>query len=122
MVQGTYSIDCYLTFRWTDPSIETANLELMNSAPSSGVDLVVKIYENKSGPAKEEDFRVRADFRVTPNNMDYPYESGVLPIKIENMNLQSSQLVFVPLSEGSGIELGFVIPGWKFGTPTFSVT
>ncbi|WP_424031062.1 hypothetical protein [Methanoregula sp.] len=122
MVQGTYSIDSYLTFRWTDPSIETANFEFMNGEPSSSANSVEKIYEDKSGPVKEEWYRVRADFRVTPNNMDYPYESGILPIEIENANLQSSQLIYVPLTEESGMEPGFVIPGWKFGTPTFSVT
>ena len=122
MVQGTYSIDCYLTFRWTDPSIETADFELMNGAPSSSPDSVEKIYENKSGPVKEEWYRVRADFRITPNNVDYPYESGILPIEIENTHLKSSQLIFVPLTDESGIEPGFVIPGWKFGTPTFSLT
>ncbi len=122
MVQGTYTIDCYLTFRWTDPSIEIANFELMNGAPSSSPDSVEKIYENKSGPIKEESYRLRGDFRVTPNNVDYPYESGVLPIEIENTYLQSSQLIFVPLTDESGMEPGFVIPGWKFGTPAFSVT
>ena len=116
MVQGTYSVDLYLTFRWTDPGIETAGFEFMNGEPSSGADSVEKIYENKSGPVKEEDYRVRGDFRVTPNNVDYPYESGILPIEIENTHLQSSQLVFVPLPDESGIEPGFVIPGWKFGT------
>ena len=69
----------------------------MNGEPSSGADSVEKIYENKSGPVKEEDYRVRGNFRVTPNNVDYPYESGILPIEIENTHLQSSQLVFVPL-------------------------
>ena len=122
MVKGTYTIDCYLTFRWTDPSIETANFEFVNGESSSSANSVEKIYENKSGPVKEEEYRVRADFRVTPNNMDYPYESGVLPIEIENTNLQSSQLVYVPSTDESGIESGFVIPGWKVGTPMFSVT
>lgn len=87
----------------------------MNGAPSSSPDSVEKIYENKSGPVKEEWYRVRADFRITPNNVDYPYESGILPIEIENTHLKSSQLIFVPLTDESGIEPGFVIPGWKFG-------
>ena len=49
MVKGTYTIDCYLHFRWTDPTIETAHFELMNGQPSPGSNSVEKIDENKSG-------------------------------------------------------------------------
>ncbi len=121
MIKGTYTVDCYLTFRWTDPNIETAHFEFMNGQPSSGANSVERIYDSKSGPVREEGYRVRADFRITPNNMDYPFESGILPIKIEPANLQSSQLTYVPLTEESGMDPEFVIPGWKIGTPSFSV-
>jgi hypothetical protein len=81
-----------------------------------------RIYESKSGPVKEESYRVRGDFRVTPNNLNYPFESGILPITIEVADLQRSELVFVPFTEESGMEPGFAIPGWKIGTPSFSVS
>jgi hypothetical protein len=121
MVKGTYTIDCYLHFRWTDPSVDTARFEFMNGEPSQGADSVRLLSENKTGPVKEEWYRARADFRITPNNMDYPFESGILPIEIEDTNHDSSELTYVPLTAESGIEPGFVIPGWKVGTPTFSV-
>ncbi len=122
IIRGTYTIDCYLHFRWTDPSIGTAHFEFMNGQPSAGVNSVEKLDESKSGPVKEEWYRARADFRITPNNMNYPFESGILPIKIEDADYDSSQLTYVPLTGESGMEPGFVIPGWKFGTPTFSVS
>ena len=122
MVKGTYTIDCYLHFRWTDPTIQTAHFELMNGQPSAGANSVELIDENKSGPVKEEWYRVRGDFRITPNNLDYPFESGVLPIQIEDAHYDSSQLVYVPLPGESGMEPGFTIPDWIFGTPSFSVT
>jgi hypothetical protein len=122
MIKGTYTIDCYLHFRWTDPSIDTAGFEFMNGEPSSGADSVKIISESKSGPVKDEWYRARGNFRITPNNMDYPFESGILPIKIEDTDHDSSQLMYVPFTEESGIEPGFVIPGWKIGTPTFSVS
>ena len=49
MIKGTYTIDCYLHFRWTDPSIETAHFEFMNGQPSAGANSVEKLDENKSG-------------------------------------------------------------------------
>jgi hypothetical protein len=121
MVKGTYTIDCYLHFRWTDPSITAAHFEFMNGEPAAGANSVEKLSESKSGPVKEEWYRARADFRITPNNLDYPFESGILPIKIEDSYYNSSELIYVPFTEESGMEPGFVIPGWKFGTPSFSV-
>lgn len=120
MVKGTYTLDCYLHFRWTDPSIDAASFEFMNGEPTS-VESVKIISESKSGPVKEEWYRARANFRIIPNNMDYPFESGILPLKIEDTNHDSSQLIYVPLMEESGIEPGFVIPGWKISNPTFSI-
>ena len=122
MVRGTYTIDSYLHFRWTDPRIDNAHFEFMNGVPASYADSVKKLSESKSGPVKEEWYRTRADFRIIPNNMDYPYQSGILPIKFEDSEYNSSQLTYVPLKEESGIEPGFLIPGWKLGTPSFSVT
>jgi hypothetical protein len=122
MTKGTYTIDSYLHFRWTDPGVETANFEFMNGVPSSSANSVKKLSESKDGPVKEEWYRTRADFRIIPNNMDYPYQSGILPIKIEDADYTSSELIFVPFTEESGMEPGFVIPGWKFGTPAFSVS
>jgi hypothetical protein len=94
----------------------------MNGEPSSGVDSVTLLSESTTGPVKDEWYRVRADFRIVPNNLDYPFESGVLPIEMEDENYNSSELVYVPLVQGSGIEPGFSIPGWKFGSPSFTVT
>jgi len=121
-IKGTYSMDFYLYFRWTDPTIQTAHFELMNGQLSPGSYSLEKLSENKSGPVKEEWYRVRADFSITPNIRDYPFESGVAPIEIEDAERNDAHLVYVPLVNESGIDPGFVIPGWTIGTPAFSVT
>ncbi len=121
-VKGTYSMDFYLHFLWTNPAIQTAHFEIMNGQPSSGTHSVEKLWENKSGPVKEEWYRVRADFAITPNIRDYPFESGIAPIEIEDAENNAMQLTYVPLRNESGIDPQFVIPGWTIGTPTFSVT
>ena len=120
-VKGTYSMDFYLHFRWTDPSIQTAHFELMNGKQSSGSNSLEKVSENKSGPVKEEWYRVRGDFAITPNIRDYPFESGTAPIKIEDAERDEDQLIYVPIGTDSGIDPQFVIPGWTIGTPAFSV-
>jgi hypothetical protein len=82
---------------------------------------VEKIWESKSGPVKEEWYRVRADFTIAPNIHDYPFESGIAPIEIEDAENDVTHLIYVPMENESGIDPRFVIPGWKIGTPTFSV-
>ena len=119
-VKGTYSIDFYLHFRWTDPAIQTAHFELMNGQPSSEPHALEKLSESKSGPVKEEWYRVRADFTIIPNIRNYPFESGITPIEIEDAENDETQLVYVPLVNDSGIEPRFSIPGWTVGKPTFS--
>jgi hypothetical protein len=121
-IKGTYSMDFYLHFRWTDPTIQTADFEIMNGQISTGSHSLEKLWENKSGPVKEEWYRVRADFAITPNIRDYPFESGIAPIEIEDAENDATQLIYVPIANESGIEPRFVIPGWTIGTPTFSVT
>jgi hypothetical protein len=120
-VKGTYSMDFYLHFRWTDPTIQTAHFEIMNGQPSNEPHSLEKLSESKSGPVKEEWYRVRADFSITPNIRDYPFESGITPIEIEDAEYNKEQLVYVPMVNESGIDTGFVIPGWNIGTPTFVV-
>ncbi|MDO9324021.1 MAG: hypothetical protein Q7T80_03590 [Methanoregula sp.] len=122
-IKGTYSMDFYLHFRWTDPTIKTAaEFQLMNGRISSGSYSVRQLMADTSGPVKEEWYRVRADFDVTPNIRNYPFESGTVPIVIENGNLDQTRLIFVPLVNESGIDPQFVIPGWTIGTPVFTVT
>ncbi len=121
-VKGTYSMDFYLHFLWTDPAIRTAHFEIMNGQPYTGTNSVEKLWENKSGPVKEEWYRVRADFAITPNIRDYPFESGIAPIEIEDAEHNAMQLTYVPLGNESAINPEFVIPGWTIGTPTFEVT
>ena len=121
-IKGTYSEDLYLHFRWTDPSIKTAEFEIMNGRVSSGSYSVRQLSANKSGPVKEEWYRVRADFDITPNIRNYPFESGTLPIEIEDGAHDETHLIFVPLVNESGIDPRVEIPGWTISTPVFSLT
>ena len=120
-IRGTYSMDFYLHFRWTDPAINSSGFEIMNGQPSSEYHSLEKLSESKDGPVKEEWYRVRADFMITPNIRDFPFESGITPIEIEDADYNSSELVYVPLTDESGIDRDFTIPGWKIGAPSFSV-
>ena len=121
-VKGTYTMDFYLHFRWSDPTIQSAHFEIMNGQPSLGSQSLEKISESKSGPVKEEWYRVRADFTMTPDIRNYPFESGIAPIEIEDAENDVTRLTYVPMVNDSGIDPRFVIPGWKIGTPALSVT
>lgn len=118
--KGTYSPDFYLYFRWTDDRISGSHFELMNGRPSNVPSAVQLIYENKTGPVKEEWYRVRADLFIPPDIHDYPFESGTIRLIIEDANLDSSEMVYVPLTEESGFDPDFSIPGWNIDSYTIS--
>ena len=120
-VKGSYSMDFYLHFRWTDSSIDGPHFEIMNGQPSSEYHSIEKLSESQTGPVKEEWYRVRADFMITPNIRDFPFESGITPIEIEDAEYNNSELEYVPLAGESGIDRDFTIPGWKIGSPVFTV-
>jgi len=120
-VKGTYTMDVYLHFLWTDPAIQTAQFEIMNGK-SSETRSEEKLSENKSGPVKEEWYRVRADLTTITNMQKFPLESGVLPIEIEDATNNAPDLVYVPLDKESGVDPKFEIPGWKIDPATFVVT
>ena len=116
-VKGTYSMDFYLHFRWTDPAIPTAHFEIMNGQPSNEPHSLEKLSESKDGLVKEEWYRVRADFSITPNIRDYPFESGITPIEIEDADNDETQLIYVPIVNDSGIDPGSASPAGRSAPP-----
>jgi len=118
--RGTYTMDYYVHFRWTDPAIPSSRFEVMNGQPS-GANALVENFEDKSGPVKEEWYRVRSDFTITPNTRDYPFESGSLPIVIEDSSHDTTDMIYVPLANESGVDPAFELQGWSIGVPGFSV-
>jgi hypothetical protein len=122
LLKGTYTIDFYLHFEWTDDNITSPDFELMNGHPSAESSSVTKIFQSTSGPVKEEWYRVRADFTTIPVTRNYPFESGEIKIKIEDAVSNSSQLTYVPIVPESGIDPAFSLPGWIIGTPVSSVS
>ena len=117
-VRGTYTMDFYLHFLWTDPGIQTAHFEIMNGQPSAGSHSLEKLSANTAGPVKEEWYRVRADLSTDNDIRNFPFERGTLPIEIEDATSSAPDLLYFPLEEESGIDPKFAIPGWSIGTPT----
>jgi hypothetical protein len=120
-VKGTYTMDFYLHFLWADPRIPRAHFELMNGQLSPGPNSLDKLSENKTGPIKEEWYRVRADLNTDTNNHDFPFESGTLPIEIEDAANSAPDLLFISIDNESDVEPEFISPGWSIGKPTFLV-
>jgi hypothetical protein len=122
LIKGTYTLDFYLHFHWLDNTITTSEFELMNGHPSAEPLSVKTISRNAQGPVKDEWYRVRADFDIIPDVRNYPFESGVVAIKIEDADDNSTELTYVPLIAESGIDPEFSLPGWNIGTPDYSVS
>ena len=122
LIKGTYTVDFYLHFLWTDPNITTSDFELMNGHPSAEPFSVKNISRRTIGPVNEEWYRVRADFSTIPDVRTYPFESGVITIKIEDADDNSTELTYVPLTGESGIDPAYSLPGWNIGVPESSVS
>ena len=120
-IKGTYDMDFYLHFRWTDPNISTAHFEIMNGKTAIGSHSMDILYNKTSGPVKEEWYRVRAELKTDTDTTYFPFEKGTLQLEIEDASNRASQLIFAELEEERVNEIRFKIPGWKIGTPTSRV-
>ena len=120
--KGLYSLDFYLWFVWTDPTIHSMNFEIMNGQPAySGS--IQKISDDTNGTVKSQWFRIRADLFIPPNLKDYPFESGGLKVELEDADLNNTRLQYQwNVAKSSYDPASVVIPGWRVPYLNYSVT
>jgi len=107
--KGTYVIDFYLVFKWSNHSLSPASFELMNGRAVSKE----KIYEEITNESSEVWYRIQANLFITPEFKNYPFDSQNLKIIIEDSKYNISRLNYVPYNDITGIDDRFTLSGWN---------
>lgn len=120
--QGTFTADFYLWFSWhgnwsapsEDGSLDNtplpAGFELMNGEVSKST--LVESDQNISGSGQNYlIYRIQADMSDPVNLKDYPFDSHMLTIEVEDEDHNISSLVYVP-DAGSAIDPLVGLQGW----------
>lgn len=119
--KGTYVMDFYLTFRW-DPAKAPANFtpgrfEFMNGRAQGAIDRIGDEVDPDTG-LREVNYRIQANLYSEPRFQDYPYDTQSLELLFEDAVNDATRLRYVPVTEGSGVDEGVRIPGWRIGDVT----
>jgi hypothetical protein len=123
--KGTYVMDFYLTFRW-DPARAPANFtptrfEFMNGRAAGAPDRISDTVDPETG-VREVDYRIQANLYSEPRFQDYPYDTQTLELTFEDAVNDATALQYVPVMDGSGIDEGVRIPGWRIGDVSLEET
>ena len=109
---GTYTLDMYVYFFWTDPDITTANWYLTNGYPINS-EAKVLINRNINGTIKYEFYRVTATLNTPPDARDYPFDQINLKISLELTNAAVNSINLVWLQNQTGLDPAFINPNWN---------
>jgi len=107
--KGTYTLDFYIVFRWSDQSLSPSSFEFMNGRPASKE----KIFESLSNDSNEVWYRVQANLFINPEFKDYPFDTQNLKIIVEDSKSNISTLKYTAMADIRGIDRQFAISGWK---------
>jgi hypothetical protein len=108
---GTYTLDMYVYFFWTDPNITTANWYLTNGYPINEAAKVL-VTSDVTGDIKYEVYRVTATLNTPPDARDYPFDQINLRISLELIN-PGYFVNLAWLQNQTGVDPTFVNPNWK---------
>lgn len=115
--KGTYLVDFYLVFRWSNQNISPSNFEFMNGRAVSKE----KIYESINEDYNEIWYRIQASLFTTPEFKDYPFDTQSLKIILEDSQNNISTLSYSPLEEVIDVSKDFSLSGWKIESFDLSV-
>ncbi len=115
--KGTYVIDFYLVFKWTNQSLSPTSFELMNGRAVSKE----KIYEEITNDTSEIWYRIQANLFITPEFKNYPFDHQNLKIIIEDSKFNDSTFVYAPFLDVRGIDDRFTLSGWNIESYDFDV-
>ncbi len=104
IVTGTVEVDCYLVLKSSE-NISLNNLELMNGMITSSIQF-------QDSPTEKE-YRIKATLAVVPNLIRYPFDSHIIPIKLEPKLKDSREMLIVTNESANGIGPDADLPGWE---------
>jgi len=110
-ITGTYTLDMYVYFFWTDPNITTANWYLTNGYPINSAAKIL-VESNVTGDIKYEFYRVTATLNTPPDAKDYPFDQITLKVSLELINPGYS-VNLAWLQNQTGLDPAFNNPNWR---------
>jgi hypothetical protein len=104
-----FTLDFWIWFRWTDDSVKPyESFELINgSIDSRRVERVDKV-----DGVNYACLRVQATCTSAWNVARFPLCSQALRVELEDDDLESSELIYVPDSDNCAVDDDFHVPGW----------
>lgn len=103
-----YSVDFFLNFECVTEGCDPSDFDLMNAG--AGFDL-----EDQSDPAEAGQYyyyRVRATMRTNLDLRDFPFDSHILEIEIEDKNKTDAEYIYIVDPAQSGIDSSVYVAGW----------
>ena len=106
--EGSFDIDVWLWFRWTDPNLKPyESFEFSNGTISARSEAVI----SQDGDHLYTSVRVQATILHDFDVRKYPLDSHVLRIYVEDENLDAANMVYVADSN-TAIDPELRVPGW----------
>jgi hypothetical protein len=115
--EGTFDVDMWVWFRWTDPALKPyESFELANGAISSRSEAVV----SDDAGALYTTVRVQATVFHEYDVAQYPLDDHIITLEIEDENLDNTHLHYVA-DEGIALDPGVDVAGWAVALGAASV-
>ena len=121
----SYNVDAYIWFKWENPDIDPSrSFEFMNAFELWGHILTYESPEPEVLPdgSLYQVTRIQGKFNTKLPLEEYPYDTQVLQVQMEDTNLDASALVYEPDDDPASMSDGLTIPGWEVDEPTLEVT
>lgn len=114
---GTFDVDMWVWFRWTDPALKPhESFELANGQISSRSEAVV----SQDAGANYTSVRVQATIFHEFDVSRYPMDDHTITLEFEDENLDNAHLRYVA-DEGIALDPGVKVAGWEVALGQASV-
>lgn len=114
---NTFYFTGYLWLQWQGDFDPTATLEIANVVEEWGliVTPLLEVPDVLDNGDNLMPLKISGRFFQPFDMRDYPLDSQELTLLIEDSGATADQVVFVPDTEGSGLDSNFRVPGWQVG-------
>lgn len=112
---NTYYIDAYMWLRWNGSSNPIDTLEFINTVDREDLNLIAISQQpiQQSDGTLYQQYHVQGQFFQPFHLQDYPLDEYELSIVLEDGDRRTSELVYVPDTDKSGVDPRVVLPGWE---------
>ncbi len=124
LASHSYNVDMYMWFKWRNPELDPSrSFEFLNAFELWGHILTYSTPKPERLPngTYYQVLRNQGKFNTKLPLERYPFDTQHLLVDIEDANLDSGKLVFVPDHHPVALSEDLTIPGWDVGEPKLTV-